>query len=360
MIASRLTALRASFEDANIDGLLVINAQNRRYLSGFTGSAGVLIVDATRALLVTDGRYTDQATEQASDFEVVIRKLDEPLVQCVARLVPPICRLGFEATTLTYAEHAAYGKHLDSNIQLVPVSGLTETLRTIKDGPELATLRQAITITDQALARVRPLLQPTMRERELAWELHKAIVELGADGPAFDIIVAAGRNSARPHYRAASAELGLGQPIVIDFGALLDGYHADMTRTLLLGEPDATFREVYGLVHTALLAATTGLHAGITGKAADALARDVITAAGYGQYFTHGLGHGVGLEIHEEPRLSTMNADPLPVDSVFSVEPGIYLPDWGGIRLENLVYFGENGPQTLTQSPFELGMFQPE
>jgi Xaa-Pro aminopeptidase len=314
-----------------------------------------LIIDQTRAILVTDGRYTDQAQEEAAGFAVVIRGLDETLVQCVARLVPPVARLGFEAATLTYAEHADYARHLGDAVQLVPISGLTEGLRTIKDAAELATLRRAIAITDGALAQVRPLLRPAMREREVAWELHKAIIELGGAGLAFDIIVAAGRNSARPHYRAGAAELGSGQPIVIDFGALLDGYHADMTRTLILGEPDAKFREIYGVVRQALEQATRGLRPGTTGQAADALARDVIAAAGYGDYFSHGLGHGVGLDIHEEPRLSRMNPDALPLNSVFSVEPGIYLPDWGGVRLENLVYFTAQGAETLSQSPFELG-----
>jgi Xaa-Pro aminopeptidase len=342
--ASRLAALRTTFDGAEIDGLLVINEQNRRYLSGFTGSAGVLIIDQTRAILVTDGRYTDQATEEAAGFEVVIRGLDETLVQCVARLVPPITRVGFESATLTYADHADYARQLGDAVRLVPISDLTEGLRTIKDATELATLRRAIAITDGALAQVRPLLRPTMREREVAWELHKAIIELGGDGLAFDIIVAAGRNSARPHYRAGTAELGSGQPIVIDFGALLAGYHADMTRTLILGEPDAKFREIYGVVRQALEQTTRGLQPGITGQAADALARDVIAAAGYGDYFTHGLGHGV-----------RMNPAALPLNSVFSVEPGIYLPDWGGVRLENLVYFTAQGAETLSQSPFEFG-----
>lgn len=353
MTASRLAALRTTFDGAEIDGLLVINEQNRRYLSGFTGSAGGLIIDQRRAILVTDGRYTDQAHEQAAGFEVVIRSLDETLVQCVARLVPPIARLGFESTAMTVAEHADYAQSLGDVARLVPISGLVEGLRTIKDAAELATLRRAIAITDGALAQVRPLLRPTMRERDVAWELHKAIIELGGDGLAFDIIVAAGPNSARPHYRGGAAELGSGRPIVIDFGALLDGYHADMTRTVILGEADAKFREIYGLVQQALHQATSGLHPGITGMAADALARDVITAAGYGAYFTHGLGHGVGLAIHEEPRLSRMNPAALPLNTVFSIEPGIYLPDWGGVRLENLVYFTDQGTEMLSQSPFE-------
>ena len=349
MTLSRLTALRSTFDEAKIDGILVSNPQNRRFLSGFTGSAGTLIVDATRTILTTDGRYTVQATREAADFDVVIRSLDETLEQAVARLVAPITRLGFESNTLTVAEHSRFVEALGDTVQLVPVTGLIEPLRAIKTAAELATLRQAIAITDGALARVRPLMQPTMREREVAWELHKAIIEQGGDGLAFEIIVAAGPNSAQPHYHAGEAELGVGRPIIIDFGTLLHGYHADMTRTLILGEADERFTTIYGIVRNALAATTDGIHAGITGKAADALARDVITAAGYGEYFSHGTGHGVGLHIHEEPRLSKTNDEPLPIGAVFSIEPGIYLPDWGGVRLENLVYFTEQGIETLTQ-----------
>ena len=349
MTSSRLTALRSTFDEAKIDGILVSNPQNRRFLSGFTGSAGALIVDATRAILTTDGRYTVQATREAADFDVVIRSLDETLEQAVARLVAPITRLGFEANTLTVAEHSRFVEVLGDAVQLVPVAGLIEPLRATKTAAELATLRRAIAITDGALTRVRPLMQPTMREREVAWELHKAIIEQGGDGLAFEIIVAAGPNSAQPHYHAGEAELGVGRPIIIDFGTLLHGYHADMTRTLILGEADERFNTIYGIVHDALEATTNGIHVGITGKAADALARDVITTAGYGEYFSHGTGHGVGLHIHEEPRLSKMNDEPLPIGAVFSIEPGIYLPDWGGVRLENLVYFTEQGIETLTK-----------
>lgn len=351
-MAARLAPLRDTFAAAQIDGILITNAQNRRYLSGFTGSAGALIIDGSRALLVTDGRYTEQAAAEAAGFEVVIRSLDETLEQCVARLVPPIRHLGFEATALTVAEHASYAGLLGDTARLIPIKDLLEPIRAVKDAGELESLRKAIAITDGALARVAPLLQPTMTEREAAWELHKAMVELGADGLAFEIIAAAGPNGALPHYHGGAAQLGVGRPIVLDFGALLNGYHADMTRTLILGEADERFTTIYGIVREALRAATDGIRPGTTGQQADALARDVIAAAGYGEYFSHGTGHGVGLQIHEEPRLSRVNSAPLPLRSVFSIEPGIYLPGWGGVRLENLVYFSEQGVETLTQSPF--------
>jgi Xaa-Pro aminopeptidase len=351
-VSARLAPLRATFEAAQIDGILITNVQNRRYLSGFTGSAGALIIDGARALLVTDGRYTEQAGREAAGFEVVIRSLDETLEQCAARQVAPIRRLGFEAGALTVADHATYAELLGDAVTLVPITDLLEPIRAVKDAGELDSLRRAIAITDGALARVTPLLQPAMTEREAAWELHKAMVELGADGLAFEIIAAAGPNSALPHYHGGAAQLGVGRPIVFDFGALLDGYHADMTRTLILGEADEQFTTIYRIVREALRAATDGIRPGTTGQQADALARDVIAAAGYGEYFSHGTGHGVGLQIHEEPGLRKTNLAPLPLRSVFSIEPGIYLPGWGGVRLENLVYLTEQGVETLTQSPF--------
>ncbi|MCA0353856.1 MAG: Xaa-Pro peptidase family protein [Chloroflexi bacterium] len=353
MSQERLAALRMLFEAAQIDGLLVANSQNRRYLSGFTGSAGLLIIDAQRALLISDGRYTVQAAQEASQFETITRTLDESLYSCVGRHIAPIKRLGFEPATLSVADYNALRQALPADVTLVAIGALTEQLRAIKSDEEVAALRQAINITDQALAAVKPMLRPSMLEREVAWELHKAIVEHGGDGLAFEIIVGAGLNSALPHYHAGNAPLGQGQPIVVDFGALYAGYHGDMTRTLVLGQPDAKFDEIYGIVRHALADATNGITANTTGKEADALARDVIEASGYGEYFSHGTGHGVGLQIHEEPRLSRVHNDLLPVGSIFSIEPGIYLPDWGGVRLENLVLLNANGIETLTQSPLD-------
>ncbi len=353
MLQSRVDALREHFDAAQIDALLITSPANLRYLSGFTGSAGVLLVDAQRALLITDGRYTIQARAQAPAWDVVTRGQSETLIDVVARLGGSITRLGFEPTALTYADYAAYAQALPASTAFVPVSGLVEQLRMTKDADELATLRQAIAITDQALAHVRPLIQPDRSERALAWAIHQAMVELGAAGPAFEIIVAAGRNSALPHARPTDELLGVDRPIVVDCGALLAGYHADMTRTFIIGSADNQFWSVYNVVQQALQAVTTTVTPATTGQAADAIARTVISDAGYGDYFGHGLGHGVGYEIHEGPRLSAINPDPLPIGAVFSIEPGIYLPEWGGVRLENLALLHAQGIETLTAAPLD-------
>ncbi|HEY1015456.1 MAG TPA: Xaa-Pro peptidase family protein [Herpetosiphonaceae bacterium] len=348
----RVKALRSTFDEAGIDGMLISDPANRRYLSGFTGSAGVLLIDAERAILVTDGRYTSQAEEQSPGFEIVTRGLTETLPAAAASRLGAIRRVGFEAGAMTFAEHGDY-RQLCGEVELVPVSGLAERGRSVKDAGELAALRRAIQITDEALARVRPLLRPEMTERDAAWELHKAIHELGGAGLSFETIVAAGPNSARPHARPGAAPLGLGRPIVIDFGALFDGYHADMTRTLILGEADDQFWRIYNTVREALETARRGIKPGTSGQDADALARDVIAAAGFGEAFGHGLGHGVGLVIHEGPSLRMNAQQPLEINQVFSIEPGIYLPEWGGVRLEDLALLQVDGVETLTQSPLD-------
>ena len=352
MAQSRLAMLRTLFDQHHVDAMLVVNPYNRRYLSGFVGSAGILLIDAQRSVLITDGRYTVQATHEAPDFTIITRSLDETLIAAVAKQVGNLKRIGYEPSVITVSEFNSLRDALP-DVEWVDMSGVIGDLRAIKTAQEADLLRHAIAITDQAFARVRPMLRPTMREKEAAWELHKAMMELGADDPAFEIIVGAGKNSALPHYHAGDALLGYGQPIVIDVGAAYGGYHADMTRTVILGESNTKFEQIHAIVYDALMAATNGINAGTTGKQADALARDVITAAGYGDDFKHGTGHGVGLFIHEEPRLSKVNDHVLPADSIFTIEPGIYLDDWGGVRLENIVYFDGHKAHTLTTTPFE-------
>lgn len=355
-MSQRLENLRAVLEREQLDALLITNPQNRRYLSGFTGSAGFLLITPERALLLSDFRYRDQAAVEAPGWEFrLIKPPEMPETLLIARTIAEygMQRVGFEAGHLTVAAHQRIQKQLDEHApgtHLQPTEGLVETLRTIKDAGELATLERAIAITDQAFTAIRSMLRPAMTEREAAWELEKAMREAGADSLAFSIIVAAGPNGSRPHARAGKDQLGTGRPIVMDFGALVGGYHGDMTRTVILGSPDEQFERVYQQVLAAQQYAATHVRAGMSGKAADALARDIITAAGYGDYFGHGLGHGVGLEIHEAPSLRAASLEPLPAGAVFSIEPGIYLPGWGGVRIEDLVTLTGAGARTLTQS----------
>ena len=360
-IPTRLAALRGKLAEEELDVLLVSQPENRRYLSGFTGSAGVLLISQEAAILATDFRYYTQAREEAPDFELaeVGYQFKENLPKLLARL--DARRVGFESEHLTVAEFerwrdaVAEAEEGPREVEWVPTKGLVEQLRAVKSAAEIEFIRRAVAVVDQAFAQVIETLRPGMREREVAWALHAAMHELGAEKPSFDIIVAAGPAGAKPHARATDAEIPPGVPIVIDMGAVVDGYCSDMTRTIVIGEPDATFREIYSLVLEAQQAAEAGIRAGMTGAEADALARDIIKAAGHEEHFGHGLGHGVGLAVHEAPRLSfTATDDPLQPGMVATVEPGVYLPEWGGVRIEDVVVIHEDGVEVLTQTPKAL------
>lgn len=351
----RLERLRAVLLEQQIDALLVTHAANRRYLSGFTGSAGALLVTADRSVLLSDFRYQTQAAREAPAWEFTLLPNAAGLAAQLPALVHEtgVRRLGFEAADATVAQFRGWQwAALDAGqrIEWLATEGLVEQLRTLKDATEIATLRQAIAITDEAFAVVRSLLRPEMRERDAAWELEKAMRERGADGLAFDSIVAAGDNGARPHARAGDDLLGAGRPIVMDFGAKLAGYHADMTRTVILGEADEQFWNVYNTVLEAQRYAAAHIRAGMSGQQADALARDRLAQAGFGGAFGYSLGHGVGLVIHEGPRLAQTSADMLAAGAVFSIEPGVYLPGWGGVRIEDLGLLTDTGVEVLTQS----------
>lgn len=355
----RVERLRAALREGDLPALLVTAPANRRYLSGFSGSAGALLVTADAALIFTDGRYVIQAGREAPAFalrQIVNpgRPLHDLLAEEAAEL--GLGRIGFEAAHTSVADHRRLVAALAAaDVELVPTEGLVEGLREVKDEAEIAQLRRAIAITDAALAAVLPQLRPDLSERQLAWMLEVAMREGGADDIAFPIIVAAGPNAALPHAKPGDEPLGSGRPIVIDMGARLGGYHADLTRTVVVGEPDERFWTIYDIVLAAQQRVLAGLRPGLTGAEADALARDHIAAAGYGDYFGHGLGHGVGLNIHEGPSLRRAAegqvSPPLQPGMVTSVEPGIYLPDWGGVRIEDLALITADGCEVLSQAP---------
>ncbi len=355
----RLQRLRNTLVEQALPAILLTAPTSRRYLSGFTGSAGALLISAEAAFLLTDGRYTVQATVEAPNFTVrEVRAPTKPMPRLVAELAAElgIAQLGFEATVMTVAEHRQLAQALGETVALVATENVVEELRQVKDEGEIELLRRAAAITDAALAAVLPSLTPDMTEREAAWRIEVALHEQGAEGPSFPIIVAAGRNSARPHHSPGEAQLGKGQPIIIDMGARLEGYHADLTRTIVLGQPDDTFRAVYAATLAAQQAAIDALRPGLPWAEADAIARRVIEEAGYGAGIAHSLGHGVGLAIHEAPwlRITAPEAPPSPplqAGMVTSVEPGIYLPEWGGVRIEDLVLITVDGCEMLSQAP---------
>jgi Xaa-Pro aminopeptidase len=347
----RLERARARLAEEHLDALLVVKPENRRYLTGFTGSAGAVAIFPDRAFLLVDFRYLEQAGAEAPGFSLV--RIKTAIYEPGAFLREQgVRRVGFEADAVTVAQWRQLQEPAPGP-EFVPLEGL-DRLRWRKSAEEIALIRRAAEIGDAALRAVLPQVRPGVRERDLALELEYRMRRLGADGVAFDSIVASGPRSALPHGRAADRPIENGDLVTFDWGATVQGYHSDCTRTVVAGKATARQREIYHLVGEALTAALAGLRPGITGKEADALARDRIAAAGHGDDFGHGLGHGVGLAVHEGPTLSPREEAVLEPGVVVTVEPGIYLRGWGGVRLEDLVVLREHGPEILTTSPKEL------
>jgi Xaa-Pro aminopeptidase len=359
-IPDRLSRLRTLLAEQSIDALLVSQPENRAYLSGFTGSAGVLFVSAELALVATDFRYYEQLAIESPSFELV--KVTSTFVDVLPELLarqPACCngisamkRLGFESDHVTVAEAQEWmGAAPDA--EWVPTKGLVMEMRAIKDADEIQMLSEAIRLTDEALAVSVAQVWLGMTERQLAWLIESHIRTHGAPAVSFDVVVAAGPNGARPHARASDTVLPEGEPIVIDMGARLGGYCADLTRTICLGEPREPdrFWAIYNTVLRAQQAAEAAIRPGLTGQEVDAVAREMISEAGYGELFGHGLGHGVGLAVHEMPRLSRLATAPLVSGNVVTVEPGIYLSGWGGVRIEDVVLVTESGVEVLTKAP---------
>ncbi len=350
----RLENLRAQLDPLDVDTFLVTQAQNRRYLTGFTGSAGQLIVTREHALLLTDSRYWELVLQQAPGWELVrvtgkpTDALKEQLVRVGAK------RLGFESQDVTVDQYERMREALGDAAEWVPTKDVVAKLREVKDPGELEALRRAIDLTDEAFTWMAARLRPGMTEKAVAWEIEKYLREHGAERLSFDTIVASGPNAALPHAVPTDREIQTGEPITIDMGGVVDGYHADLTRTVVLGEPDAKFQEIYGIVLEAQLAAERGMRAGLTPKEADAFARDVIAGAGYGDNFGHSLGHGVGLATHEGPGAGPRSEEgPMPENVAITVEPGIYLPGWGGVRIEDVVVLHPDHAEVLSRSSKE-------
>jgi len=355
--AERRDRLRAAARAAGLDAVLVSRLVNVRYLTGFTGSNGALLVpaDADRPeVLCTDGRYTVQAGEQAPDVELLIERTSA--VALAERSAKDGYRtLGIETHDVTVDLQAALAEAAGG--ELVSVKRAVEQLRAVKDDTEVGLLRQACAIADRALAKLIAAggLRPGRTEREIGRELDARMLDHGADAPSFETIVATGPNSAIPHHRPAERELAAGDFVKLDFGAEYGGYHSDMTRTFVLGRPADWQREIYDLVHTAQAAGRAALRIGAEVRSIDAAARDVIAGAGRAEQFGHGLGHGVGLEIHEAPALSPLGAGTLMDRMAVTVEPGVYLPGRGGVRIEDTLVVRDGAePELLTLSSKDL------
>ncbi len=351
---ARVGRLRELMERRSLTVLLVTRPENRRYLSGFTGSAGVLLITQERQAIATDFRYYEQVAIQCPNWELfrVGYDFDGQLPALLRELGVEGGPVGYEAAHLTVDRLKRWRAALGDGPPLLDTVGLVEELRLVKDEGELQAIRRAVEIADCAFSQVLGQLRPGLTEREAAWQLESAMRLLGASAAAFDLIVASGPNSALPHATAGERFIQVGEPVVFDFGCVVDGYCSDVTRTICLGEPDdGRYLEIWKLVQRAQERALAGVKGGMGGVEADALARDVIAAAGYAEQFGHGLGHGIGLAAHENPRLSYTYPGPVPTGAVVTVEPGIYLPGWGGVRIEDLVVVRQDGVEVLTQAP---------
>jgi Xaa-Pro aminopeptidase len=350
IFSKRTMQVRDALAEWQVDGLLVTNATNCRWLSGFTGSFCALLITSDKAVLATDSRYWLQAADQAPDFELFqARRTTQDMARLILSAGVPT--IGFEANRVTFLQ--AQELQAIEGISWKPLNKVLEAMRMVKTADEIGTIQEAAVITDAAMARVPAFITPGITEAELAWRLEQHMRELGASGMAFPPIIAFGPNSALPHHAPGERELREDEVILVDMGAKFNGYHSDLTRTYYYGKTaDPQFLEIFDIVLAAQTAALDQIKAGINTVVGHLAAADVINDAGYGDYFGHGLGHGLGLEIHEIPYLSAIR-DPQTIkkDCTITIEPGIYLPDWGGIRIEDLVQVTQNGTKPISRSP---------
>ena len=338
----RRAALTPSIEEQAVDAILVTQPSNVRYLTGFTGSNAQTIVSPAAGVFLTDGRYTEQSRHEVPDMERVtyLEAFFEPVAEACGTL--GIGRLGFEAHHVTVKVLEELQQKV-TGVELVAVGEPVEHLRWVKDEEERALLREAQACTDRAFEDILERLAIGMTERQVALELEHALRRAGADGLSFESIVAFGEQAAEPHHQPTHRVLEEGDVIKMDFAGLYGGYHADMTRTIAFGSPPAELRKIHDVVREAQQAAIDAVRAGVTSGAIDATARGVVERAGYGDYFTHGLGHGVGLDIHEGPYFRRNGDEVIPAGAVMTVEPGVYVPGLGGVRIEDMVEVGEDG-----------------
>ena len=358
-LAARLAAVRAWLDAHDeVDGLLLVRQESLedydlRYLTGFTGSSAFAVVTTQQALLLTDVRYVEQATQQCPGWR--IRRHGRPATTALAAAVQGagVRRLAFEPAGLTVALWTELRAGLPQTT-LEPAAGTVTALRACKEAAEVAAIARACAVSDAAFAKLLPLLRPGARERDVARQLEELLYRHGADAIAFESIVASGLNSALPHARPALRPIAPGDLIVFDFGARVDGYCADITRTVVVGRASAAQRRLYGAVREVQAAAVEALRAGVRCADVDGAAKRAIAAAGYGKYPTHSLGHGLGLAVHEGPFLRARSDELLAAGQVVTVEPGIYLPGFGGVRIEDTVVIEEQGCRVLTSTSREM------
>jgi Xaa-Pro aminopeptidase len=356
-VSDRLPRLHARIANEGVEALAVTRLPNVAYLTGFTGSAGVVVVTPERDVLITDGRYSEQAREQLDaagvDAEIKIAITQSAQTAALVQAIQGIGRLGLEAHGVAWAQQRMYADAV-GDIELVPTEHVVEKMREVKEPGEVARIRAACAIADEALAEVLPSLHEAPTEQEFARALEWAMRARGATRTSFETIVASGPNGAKPHARPTDRAVGAGELVVIDFGCVVDGYCSDMTRTVSVGDPGSDARRVWDVVLESQRAGRDAVRAGVKCAAVDRASRAVIEDAGWGETFAHGTGHGVGLEIHESPRVAATADGTLEPGHVVTVEPGVYLPGVGGVRIEDTVVVTPDGADALTAFPKSL------
>lgn len=363
-LSARVAAIRDQIKESQLDALMVSTQENRYYLSGFSAedgqfdeSSGVLFISDKGLVLATDSRYVLQAQDEAAGYDIVCydKGFEKALPDIVKSL--DIRRLGFESVRLSYKNHAAYVRALRSanpSVELVPTENIVEFLRRVKSEDEIQRTVEALRLAERVFTDVLGRLRTGMTEKQVAWDMEKSMRQAGAQSIAFPVIVASGPNSALPHAVPTDRKLGRGEPILFDWGARLNAYCSDTTRTVIIGSPNHQFKKVFDTVVTARDLAIDAIRAGASGTQVDRIARDYIEHHGFAGRFGHSLGHGTGLAVHEAPRLSPIKDDRLETGMIVTVEPGIYIPEWGGIRMENQVVVRQDHAQVLNDpTPFD-------
>ena len=356
--SNRLNDLKAKLLKIDIDAVWIIQPENRRYLSGFkatdgqlTESSGSLIISHDQALLLTDSRYTTEAENESTGFEVITCK--KGLVGILPSILEKmnVRKLGFESEYMLWNTCNKLKEKISNDtspVELIPLSGIIEEMRTIKQPEEVEAIKKSAQLMRKVLLQVINELKPGQVERDLAWKIETILHEQGADRVAFPPIVASGPNSALPHAVPTNRKIKENEPVIFDVGAMIDGYCSDMTRTVFAGEPSPYFKKIYNTVREAQVSALKSIRVGMKSTEADSIARNIIQKAGFGDFFGHSLGHGIGLAPHEKPGVGPLRPEILKEGMVFTVEPGIYIPGKGGVRLEDMVILEKDGPRVLT------------
>jgi Xaa-Pro aminopeptidase len=354
MSVKRIAEIKKQARRDNFDGVIVTHMNYIRYLTGFTGSAGLLVITGNEARFLTDFRYKDQAARQVKGAKVSI-VLGDPTacLKDFPRLNSKNRTYAYDLETTTVGARQRLGSVLSQCI-LVPDAAMFAGLGWVKDRDELSSIKKAVEISDLAFERIVNIIAPGVRERDIAAELEYQMMMLGSEKPAFDSIVASGVNSAMPHAGVSARKVKKGEFVTMDFGATVDGYVSDITRTVMVGKASQRQKKIYGIVLKAQKAAIRKVKAGVMGRAVDGVARNIITKAGYGKEFGHGTGHGIGFFVHVGPRVSSASNDKLMVNNVITIEPGIYISGWGGVRIEDDVVVTKKGCDVLNRAPKNL------